>query len=109
MHALQENFEPTIIDVWCDWHCFASGSETNLGFNCLLFYVSVFPYCVCPWIIPVRNHLYSDRHEYRLHAVSCRNKIEVEDQCLKVIGVKMNFYTKCRCARTRKCIETVCN
>ena len=42
MHALQENFEPTILEIQCDRHRFASRSETNLGFICLfLFYLSV--------------------------------------------------------------------
>ena len=41
-HALQENFEPTILEIRCDWPHFGNRSETNLGFICLLlFYVSV--------------------------------------------------------------------
>ena len=39
--TLQENIEPTILEVQCDRRRFSSKSETNLGFICLLlFYVS---------------------------------------------------------------------
>ena len=37
-HALRENFESTILVIQCGWHCFASRSETNLGFIWLLLF-----------------------------------------------------------------------
>ena len=43
-HTLEESFEPTKCEIGCDPHCFASRSETNLGFiYLLLFYLSVWP------------------------------------------------------------------
>ena len=57
-HALRENVEPTIVEIRCDRHRFASKSETNLVFICLsLFYVF--------------NHLYFDRRKFRLRVASC--------------------------------------